>query len=778
MGNNNKKGNRKADGRRPNAAASRNDGRDRQGRDDSRAAERQNKPTTRRDNRDRREAETEQPKLSFWARLFGGGKKKSDSSIDQTTMDAYRASAQEIIQKMEPDSDLGKLSAADLMGLLLDKLNSAYETAPAQPAAETIIAQPTAEATVTAVSEVPVDMVTRSDYDALSAQLQKLDADLQEADLVHKREKVDGEKEKKDLEAQIQGFKEATEATEATQATAATEATQATDLKDLKDLKDLNASLNAELDSLKEKLSQAETKNKNLQDQADKDKGLLDKAKEQLKAMPTLEAKVNEAEKARAGVEAERDNLSNEAGDLRNKLKSAEKTLESARNARDTAITELQSARKELDKATQEIENLNQYITTLNTEIETLKDSDTGKLQAEIDTLNSEKDSLNQSIEDLKNTHKTEIKEKQTEIDGKQSEINSLNETITEKEGKIAELNGKIEEINATVAGLNAKVAGKDKEITEKTSEISDLNAAVRRWQKENEKLTAQKEALDDRISKQETSINEKEKTIASKDAEIKELNSKVDGLNASVKNLEDTVSCKEKEIEKGIETIAAKDEELKASAAEISKSLEEAAKRVNGCADQVMKLLDEGGYEIGFGEMADTCEEDEATTRKYFGRIAKDISDIDVKPMRNTSEYMEAVSKVIEADLEQGMEGIILPLARTCAYARLPFMRDNRGEDNMRLDGAKLTRIASGLNSLLAQVGIELIVPVPFADKIDEGDYEDGQGNVPNLDYICPNSRSHLDGVDREDVSDVVTDIISVGYRKGNKTVKAVVLK
>ena len=775
MGNNNKKGNRKADGRRPNAAASRNDGRDRQGRDDSRAAERQNKPTARRDNRDRREAETEQPKLSFWARLFGGGKKKSDSSIDQTTMDAYRASAQEIIQKMEPDSDLGKLSAADLMDLLLDKLNSAYETAPAQPAAETIIAQPTEEATVTAVSEVPVDMVTRSDYDALSAQLQKLDADLQEADLVHKREKVDWEKEKKDLEAQIQGFKEATEATEATQATAATEATQATDLKDLKDL---NASLNAELDSLKEKLSQAETKNKNLQDQADKDKGLLDKAKEQLKAMPTLEAKVNEAEKARAGVEAERDNLSNEAGDLRNKLKSAEKTLESARNARDTAITELQSARKELDKATQEIENLNQYITTLNTEIETLKDSDTGKLQAEIDTLNSEKDSLNQSIEDLKQANGKEIEAKQAEIDEKQKQIDELNGTVSKKEGTIAELNGKIEEINETVTGLNAKVAEKKQEIEGKNSEISDLNKAAKLQKKAYDDLAAEKKDLDDRISKQETSINEKEKTIASKDAEIKELNSKVDGLNASVKKLEDTVAGKEKEIEKGIETIAAKDEELKASAAEISKSLEEAAKRVNGCADQVMKLLDEGGYEIGFGEMADTCEEDEATTRKYFGRVAKGISDIDVQPLRNTSEYMEAVSKVIEADLEQGMEGIILPLARTCAYARLPFMRDDRGEDNMRLDGAKLTRIASGLNSLLAQVGIELIVPVPFADKIDEGDYKDGQGNVPNLDYICPNSRSHLDGVDREDVSDVVTDIISVGYRKGNKTVKAVVLK
>lgn len=760
MGNNNKKGNRKADGRRPNAAASRNDGRDRQGRDDSRAAERQNKPTARRDNRDRREAETEQPKLSFWARLFGGGKKKSDSSIDQTTMDAYRASAQEIIQKMEPDSDLGKLSAADLMGLLLDKLNSAYETAPAQPTAETIIAQPTAEATVTAVSEVPVDMVTRSDYDALTEKLQKLDADLQEADLVHKREKVDWEKEKKDLEAQIQGFKEATEvivATEATQATEATPATQADQSAELNGLK-------AELKSVKDQLADANQKNKNIEEQSKNDKA-------ELSRIPTLETKVKKAEDARAQIETERNQL-------RGEIDGVKKNLDTAITERDKARTDLQSAQTELDQTKQEVSKLEGDIEKLNTEIETLKDSDTGKLQAEIDTLNSEKDSLNQTIGDLKNTHKSEIKEKQDEIDAKQSEINTLNETITEKKGKIAELNGKIEEINATVAGLNAKVAEKKQEIEGKNSEISDLNKAAKLQKKAYDDLAAEKKDLDDRISKQETSINEKEKTIASKDAEIKELNSKVDGLNASVKKLEDTVAGKEKEIEKGIETIAAKDEELKASAAEISKSLEEAAKRVNGCADQVMKLLDEGGYEIGFGEMADTCEEDEATTRKYFGRVAKGISDIDVQPMRNTSEYMEAVSKVIEADLEQGMEGIILPLARTCAYARLPFMRDDRGEDNMRLDGAKLTRIASGLNSLLAQVGIELIVPVPFADKIDEGDYEDGQGNVPNLDYICPNSRSHLDGVDREDVSDVVTDIISVGYRKGDKTVKAVVLK
>lgn len=763
MGNNNKKGNRKADGRRPNAAASRNDGRDRQGRDDSRAAERQNKPTARRDNRDRREAETEQPKLSFWARLFGGGKKKSDSSIDQTTMDAYRASAQEIIQKMEPDSDLGKLSAADLMGLLLDKLNSAYETAPAQPAAETIIAQPTAEATVTAVSEVPVDMVTRSDYDALSAQLQKLDADLQEANLVHNSEKAQWEAEKKDLEAKIQGFKEATEATVATEATQATEATEATPATQADQSAELNG-LKSELKSVKDQLADANQKNKNIEEQSK-----IDKA--ELSRIPTLETEVKKTEDARAQIETERNQL-------RGEIDGVKKNLDTAITERDKARTDLQSAQTELDQTKQEVSKLKGEIEKLNTEIGALKDSDTGKLQAKIGTLNSEKDSLNQSIEDLKQAHGKEIEAKQAEIDEKQKQIDELNGTVSKKEGTIAELNGKINEINATVAGLNEKVAEKKQEIEGKNSEISDLNKAAKLQKKAYDDLAAEKKDLDDRISKQETSINEKEKTIASKDAEIKELNSKVDGLNASVKNLEDTVAGKEKEIEKGIETIAAKDEELKASAAEISKSLEEAAKRVNGCADQVMKLLDEGGYEIGFGEMADTCEEDEATTRKYFGRVAKGISDIDVKPMRNTSEYMEAVSKVIEADLEQGMEGIILPLARTCAYARLPFMRDDRGEDNMRLDGAKLTRIASGLNSLLAQVGIELIVPVPFADKIDEGDYEDGQGNVPNLDYICPNSRSHLDGVDREDISDVVTDIISVGYRKGDKTVKAVVLK
>lgn len=761
MGNNNKKGNRKADGKRSNPAQGKNG----QPRNAAGSGERQGK-AARRDNRN--ESVSEQPKLSFWARLFGGGKKKSDSSIDQTTMDTYREKAQKIIQQMEPDSDLGKLSAADLMDLLLDKLNSAYETASAQPAAETIIEQPTAEATVTAVSEatvtavseVPVDMVTRSDYDALSAQLQKLDADLQEANLVHNSEKAQWEAEKKNLEDKIQGFEEATEvivATEATEATEATPATQADQSAELNGLK-------AKLKTVKDQLADANQKNKNIEEQSKKDKA-------ELSRIPTLEMEVKKAEDARAQIETERNQL-------RGEIDGVKKNLDTAINERDKARTDLQSTQTELDQTKQEVSKLEGDIEKLNIEIETLKDSDTGKLQAEIDTLNSKKDSLNQSIEDLKQAHGKEIEAKQAEIDEKQKQIDELNETITEKNGKIAELNGKIDEINTTVSDLNAKIGEKEEEISKKTSEISDLNKAAKLQKKAYDDLAAEKKDLDDRISKQETSINEKEKTIASKDAEIKELNSKVDGLNVSVKKLEDTVAGKEKEIEKGIETIAAKDKELKASAAEISKSLEEAAKRVNGCADQIMKLLDEGGYEIGFGEMADTCEEDEATTRKYFGRIAKGISDIDVQPMRNTREYMEAVSKVIEADLEQGMEGIILPLARTCAYARLPFMRDNRGEDNMRLDGAKLARIASGLNSLLAQVGVELIVPVPFADKIDEGDYEDGRGNVPNLDYICPNSRSHLDGVDREDVSDVVTDIISVGYRKGDKTVKAVVLK
>lgn len=770
MGNNNKKGNRKADGKRSNPAQGKNG----QPRNAAGSGERQGK-AARRDNRN--ESVSEQPKLSFWARLFGGGKKKSDSSIDQTTMDTYREKAQKIIQQMEPDSDLGKLSAADLMDLLLDKLNSAYETASAQPAAETIIEQPTAEATVTAVSEatvtavseVPVDMVTRSDYDALSAQLQKLDADLQEANLVHNSEKAQWEAEKKNLEAKIQGFEEATEvivateATEATEATQATEATEATPATQADQSAELNG-LKAKLKTVKDQLADANQKNKNIEEQSKKDKA-------ELSRIPTLEMEVKKAEDARAQIETERNQL-------RGEIDGVKKNLDTAINERDKARTDLQSTQTELDQTKQEVSKLEGDIEKLNIEIETLKDSDTGKLQAEIDTLNSKKDSLNQSIEDLKQAHGKEIEAKQAEIDEKQKQIDELNETITEKNGKIAELNGKIDEINTTVSDLNAKIGEKEEEISKKTSEISDLNKAAKLQKKAYDDLAAEKKDLDDRISKQETSINEKEKTIASKDAEIKELNSKVDGLNVSVKKLEDTVAGKEKEIEKGIETIAAKDKELKASAAEISKSLEEAAKRVNGCADQIMKLLDEGGYEIGFGEMADTCEEDEATTRKYFGRIAKGISDIDVQPMRNTREYMEAVSKVIEADLEQGMEGIILPLARTCAYARLPFMRDNRGEDNMRLDGAKLARIASGLNSLLAQVGVELIVPVPFADKIDEGDYEDGRGNVPNLDYICPNSRSHLDGVDREDVSDVVTDIISVGYRKGDKTVKAVVLK
>lgn len=678
-----------------------------------------------------------QSKPSFWARLFGG-KKKSDGSIDDTKLNNCLRKAQEILKKMDSDFEIEVMTAAQLMDLLLSKLDSAYEKSSAQQ---------DSEVTTTCELKASEETESKSEYESLKIRFDQL-----------QQEKDQLNEEKKKQEIQIQEIKLSAIPVEAGDISNPKNSAYISDTENDEDVNDHTLSdLQAELEDVKWQLDQAKESIREYKGQAEMEKALHEDAEERCKAMSAIESKLKDTENDCANFKAEKDKLRDEAEKLKKELESEE--------------SDLHKARGERDKAMQEVDRLSQEIEELNAQIEKLKYSDTGRLHTEIKDLQTKNDSLGQSIGDLKKSHEVEIQVKQAEIDKKQGQIDELTTVISEKENII-------EEIKATVAGLKGTVAENEKEIKEKESEISDLKKTEKLLKKEAEKLTAERDDLSDRIRQQEASLKEIEDTLASKDADIDSLNSEVDGLKSQIKMLENSVDSKEKEIERGIKEIVSKEEELKASNDEISKSLEAVAKRVNGYAERIMKLLDEGDYEIGFGDMASTCEEDEETNRKYFGRIVEDIAKIELRSMRNTSEYMTAVSKVIETDLELGMEGIILPLARTCAYARLPFMRDDRGTDHMRLDGAKLKRIASGLNALLAQVGIELIVPVPFADKIDEGEYEDGQGNVPNLDYICPNSRSHLDGVDRNDISGVVTDIIKVGYCKGDKIVKAVVLK
>lgn len=513
-----------------------------------------------------------------------------------------------------------------------------------------------------------------------------------------------------------------------------------------------------------------------------------------------LQAKLLKAEHSVSDVDVA--GMKREIEDLKEKLCLAE-------NDRDRANDELEETRKEVKAVEESKKELEAQLEATRTEVverdsklEKLGNTEAGKIQLELDeansriaeldksvgTLTEEKQRLETERESILKDHKIALDakdaEKKSEIEAKESEMaKALNDKDTKWESVVAEmksemtkaLNDKEDEMKSALDAkskeMDDAIKAKDTLIGEKDKDISKFKHDVENLKKE---IDSQKTEID---SLNQNIINEKENVRAEKNRAAK-FQERIDVLELEVEDLNSKIENRDEQIERLNEKLSKQDNEKKSVESELKASVCSTRDGIISSAKNLAALLEEGGYENGLGDIAESCGEDETLNSKQFSRILADLTAIDPARMKNTSEYLEACEKILISNLEQGMDGVLLPLARLCAYSRMPFMRDERGEDNMWLDRAKTSRIESALNSLLAQVGIELIAPVPFCDRLDEGEFEDGTGNVPNLDYICPNSRSHLDGVDRENVKNIVTDIITVGYRKGDKLIeKAVVL-
>lgn len=235
---------------------------------------------------------------------------------------------------------------------------------------------------------------------------------------------------------------------------------------------------------------------------------------------------------------------------------------------------------------------------------------------------------------------------------------------------------------------------------------------------------------------------------------ELKDANSAIDGLKAEITHNKESIT--------NLNNTLAHTKEI------VANCVKETATSVKAYLDQLTQLLTDGGYEKGVGEMAETCAEDETANRSMLQKLCGKIEAIDLSSIKDTAEYLDKVESVLREDIINGGAGLFLPLVRLCSYARIPFMRDDRGDDHMTLDASKLAKIESAIKGLFALVDISFITPLPFVDKLSEGDFVNAEGSVPNLEYICPNVRSRLNGVDRVNKSDIITDIVLVGYRFG----------
>jgi len=488
-------------------------------------------------------------------------------------------------------------------------------------------------------------------------------------------------------------------------------------------------------------------------------------------AIENLNSEHDEFEKFKETNTKAKELLSAKNGELTQEIKDL--TDKSIKITRDN--DELTRKNKALAQKNEELEYAKVKLTkekdALQVELDTIRNSNSGLLMGEIETL---KENLNQKenyINALERSHIEALDAKQTEIESLESKVNKLEGDVNGKQVKIDELNGLVDNLNSTVSD-------KQNEIGELNGKIDNLNRTINGKQ-------AKIDELDVTINKLNVTISDKQVKIDELNGKIQDLSNDVDAkqeqintLNGKVIGLNETVAAKDREIGEWRQKHDIKAAEREAIDAECKKSIHNAAESVAQGVDGILKILAEGGYESGDITVLESCQEDEEANQEAFGKLADSIREIDTVSLKNAVEYYDKVKECIEKDLDKGSHSSILQLARLCAYARMPFMRENRGEDNYILDYRKLSVVESCLISLLGKVGITLIMPVPFCDKLNDGPFEHTPNSVPNLDYICPNVRQWIANLPLQNKDNVITDIVSVGYiTPDGKTMNAKVL-
>lgn len=169
-------------------------------------------------------------------------------------------------------------------------------------------------------------------------------------------------------------------------------------------------------------------------------------------------------------------------------------------------------------------------------------------------------------------------------------------------------------------------------------------------------------------------------------------------------------------------------------------------------------------------------CDQNQLLLRDAFNKFLKQLQD--AEQADGYEKFYMNVQNIIEKDIldEHGLANM---LSRYYAYSCLPFMTDRSREYGMRIDHELMMKAFNALCHFVNQYGLQLIVPNLFADRIDDGEYQDCTGEkYGDLENMCPGVANYVLEISNSDKQHYITDLVQVGYKKGEEIkVKAKVI-
>ena len=285
-------------------------------------------------------------------------------------------------------------------------------------------------------------------------------------------------------------------------------------------------------------------------------------------------------------------------------------------------------------------------------------------------------------------------------------------------------------------------------------------------------------------------------------EAVVKELNKTLDIANEAetlceeyktenITALKDQLEAAIAAVKKEKETV---EEESKERAAVINTTVDTMRVQLNMSVSELGRLINKAGYLI-------PCTNDDEDSEKVADRNQEamieqfeNLKETLLSTLSNDggsltpAEAKAKVQTVLEEDLAKAFENkdlsqfsVIDKIARYYAYSRLPFMTKNAQEadasKSLRSYGvvfnrSRMTAIFAQMNQLLADFGIQLIIPSLFAERLDEG-YFSRSTNDGDLAILCPHPEYWKLTIANADKKDIIIDIAAIGYNKDGQLVK-----
>ena len=501
------------------------------------------------------------------------------------------------------------------------------------------------------------------------------------------------------------------------------------------------------------------------------------------------ENRANKAEVKVIALESEKQLLQNSIDEMnaaKGEQEKRDKTVQGDIKALRTENSELRGQIDTRERDLGTAKNSNAQLTAINDELNRRYNT----LQAEHTDLQSKHDTLQDEYTSLQETYNI-CNARREELEA--SEVGQLTETIKAKDKEITGLNAdktaaeeakkQIEAdknlVDQQLEEVRRTLQTRDGELNAERETTKGLRLRVKAHETEIEALTNQNSEFAKTIESQNAELEARQTTINEKEEEIGRLNSD----NVSLRGEITTLNEKVRGLEQDKATLTTDNETVKHQLGEKTDFIR--AER-DGFAQEMMSLaksLSEAAAKDFLGCCDDAFEDNRISLQekvlKSIRALEREMKEVDPDGYASRDELAAAYHSLIKSQFDQASG--LTRIAQWYAYSQVAFMVDKDRSDGLFIRQREIRDIYGQAVKLMGNVGMEYCLPALYAERLSEDSpYDDVTGRRQlNIEYMCPTARSHKENIDCIDSSQVIIDVVEVGFTdsKGNNKKSQVII-